>query len=131
MKKYLLHDKSIGVATLAQIHESLYSTYYDNDDDSDIIRLAHGFSYHNGPEWVWLYGFYIAALVKFKGEHLKKEQVLALVQEHSKTIENHDWEGLPELTNKNADYCHFSCQTQAWSISSLILALEEIKKLKN
>ena len=49
VEKYLLHDKSIGVATLASFHESLYSTYYDNDDHSDIARLSHGYSYHNGP----------------------------------------------------------------------------------
>ena len=59
------------------------------------MRLAHGYSYHNGPEWVWLYGFYVSAMIKFKGEHLKKDQAFALIQEHFKAIENSEWYGLP------------------------------------
>ncbi len=39
--------------------------YYDNSDNSAQIKSAHGFSYHNGPEWVWLYGFYVVAKIRY------------------------------------------------------------------
>ncbi len=49
VETYLLFPKSVGMATLAEIHESLYLPYYDNSDDSAQVKSAHGFSYHNGP----------------------------------------------------------------------------------
>jgi len=47
--------------------------YYDNSDDSIQIKTAHGFSYHNGPEWVWLYGFYIVAKINFAQKDVSKK----------------------------------------------------------
>lgn len=66
VEKNLIKPDSIGIGTLDKIHESLYSEEYDNDLDSPEFKKAFGFSYHNGPEWVWLYGFYIKALLNFK-----------------------------------------------------------------
>ncbi|CAF1417753.1 unnamed protein product, partial [Adineta ricciae] len=34
---------------------------YVNDDDSYDFKRARGFNYHNGPEWLWLTGYYIRA----------------------------------------------------------------------
>ena len=34
---------------------------YVNDDDSHDYKRARGFNYHNGPEWLWLTGYYIRA----------------------------------------------------------------------
>ena len=33
--------------------------------------IAQGFSYHNGPEWVWLYGFYLMALKIFEEKDIR------------------------------------------------------------
>lgn len=44
-------------------------------------------------------------------------------------IQNDPWAGLPELTNKNGEYCRDSCNTQAWSASTLLDFLEEVHKL--
>ena len=49
-----------------------YSDFYDNNDDSDNPKIAQGYSYHNGPEWVWLYGYYVMAMVKFDTLNSKK-----------------------------------------------------------
>lgn len=89
-----MFSKSIGIATLASAHETLYSPYYDNSDDSSQIQTAHGFSYHNGPEWVWVYGFYVAAKCIFS-EGLLKNQYLGLIQPHAKYIEEDEWGSLP------------------------------------
>ncbi len=37
-----------------------------------------------------------------------------------KYIRTNVWNGLPELTNSNNSYCAGSCETQAWSIATLI-----------
>ncbi|XP_037601329.1 glycogen debranching enzyme isoform X4 [Cebus imitator] len=36
------------------------------------------------------------------------------------------WKGLPELTNENAQYCPFSCETQAWSIATILETLYDL-----
>ena len=90
--------KSIGVGTLGNVH-SAYCPAYDNDDDSSDPKKAHGFSYHNGPEWVWLYGFYLVAKINFEKEKLSRQRMMTLVQEHAKTLEGSQWQSLCELTN--------------------------------
>lgn len=54
---------------------------------------------------------------------------MALLQNHARYLYSNDWGSLPELTNKNGEKNAFSCQSQAWSISSIILALNSIKKI--
>lgn len=81
------------MGTLDKIHESLYSDEYDNDLDSPEFKKAFGFSYHNGPEWVWLYGFYIKALLNFK--KITKQQAFSLLQDHRAYIRKDIWMSLP------------------------------------
>lgn len=65
VEEHLIKNQSIGVGTLSD-HHSFYCSYYDNSNESSDARVAHGFSYHNGPEWVWLYGFYLTAKINFE-----------------------------------------------------------------
>ena len=37
---------------------------------------------------------------------------------------------MPELTNKDGKLCPGSCNTQAWSISTIIEAVDELEKRK-
>jgi len=44
-------------------------------------------------------------------------------------IQTDPWAGLPELTNENGELCRDSCNTQAWSASTLLDFLEDVQKL--
>lgn len=44
-------------------------------------------------------------------------------------IKNDPWAGIPELTNKDGQLCSDSCDTQAWSASTLLDFFETAHKL--
>jgi glycogen debranching enzyme len=44
-------------------------------------------------------------------------------------IQDDPWAGLPELTNKDGQFCSDSCNTQAWSASTLLDFLETAHKV--
>lgn len=46
-------------------------------------------------------------------------------------IQTDPWSGLPELTNKDGQLCCDSCNTQAWSASTLLDFLETARKLNS
>ncbi|CAF4409148.1 unnamed protein product [Adineta steineri] len=106
---------------------------YINDDDSNEYKRAHGFNYHNGPEWLWLTGYYIRAklywskqqndplIIKQTIEHIQK--ILSL---HMELLFSNDWKGLPELTNANGQFSPYSCSVQAWSSATLLGALYDL-----
>ncbi|EEB91884.1 hypothetical protein MPER_09687, partial [Moniliophthora perniciosa FA553] len=98
--------------------------------------LPKGLNYHNGPEWGWPLGYFLRAYLVFDtrvGEgkldpkntlhHL--HQILLAPRNH---IKNDPWAGIPELTNEGGQYCHDSCNTQAWSSSTLLDFLETVHK---
>ncbi|KAK0218056.1 glycoside hydrolase family 13 protein [Armillaria fumosa] len=114
-----------------------YRPIYDNSNDSNDASIAKGLNYHNGPEWGWPLGFFLRAYLDFDsraGEgktdikrtlhHL--HQILLTPRQH---IRSDPWAGIPELTNENGQYCHDSCNTQAWSASTLLDFLEAVHKL--
>lgn len=57
--------------------------------------------------------------------HVLHNHLLA-VRQH---IQSDPWRGLPELTNENGSYCPDSCNTQAWSASTILDFLEEVQKI--
>jgi len=113
-----------------------YIPNYVNDDDSNDYKRAKGFNYHNGPEWLWLMGFYLRAklywakqqndpsIVKQTVQHLKE-----ILSEHHQLIFGNDWKGLPELTDANGQPCPHSCNVQAWSAATLLEAFYDLTQL--
>ncbi|CAG9321923.1 unnamed protein product [Blepharisma stoltei] len=116
----------LGIRTLSE-NDKEYRDFYDLSNDSDDKSIAHGFSFHNGPEWIWPFGYYLRALMVFQAE--KPEFIMKCLADHRKYLENSPWMSMPELTNKMGRPNKFACPAQAWSVSSLIEALFEYKKL--
>ncbi|XP_011307475.1 glycogen debranching enzyme isoform X1 [Fopius arisanus] len=113
-----------------------YNGYYDNANDSADQKLAQGWNYHQGPEWVWPMGFFLRARLHFAPlvggkEELRRtiQSTEAILSKHFVEASTNHWRGLPELTNKDGDYCRDSCRTQAWSAGTILETLYELKKL--
>ena len=130
-EQYLIVNNCIGVRTL-DYSDKNYNGYYDVSNDSDNYLIAHGLNYHNGPEWVWPSGFYLISKMIFNDEG---EEIFIHLCKRLIPFENYilkdKWSGLPELTNKDGAFCEGSCPTQAWSIATLIEAINELANKYN
>ncbi|XP_053966475.1 glycogen debranching enzyme isoform X1 [Anastrepha ludens] len=107
-----------------------YRPNYDNSNDADDCTVAHGFNYHQGPEWIWPIGFYLRARLIFAKKCGYLDETIAetwsILRAHFKELHTSHWRGLPELTNDNGAYCHDSCRTQAWSVATVLEVLHDL-----
>ncbi|KAI9872989.1 MAG: hypothetical protein M1830_000959 [Pleopsidium flavum] len=125
-----------GMATLDPT-DLQYRPYYKSSEDSNDFATSKGRNYHQGPEWLWPTGFFLRALLKFDlmrrttGEERTEafQQVTRRLAGCKKEIRESPWAGLPELTNKNGEYCADSSPTQAWSAGCLIDLFYDAKEL--
>ncbi|KAJ2787369.1 bifunctional 4-alpha-glucanotransferase/amylo-alpha-1,6-glucosidase [Coemansia interrupta] len=135
----------LGMRTLDP-SDMRYRPNYDNSNDSDDPLVAHGINYHQGPEWLWLTGYYLRAQLKFMRMAISKRSkdsknflaplrtVYHELHAHMVSLKHHisnsNFAGLPELTNQDGAYCRDSCDTQAWSSGCLLMALHEMIQLE-
>jgi len=119
---------SLGVRTLDPSDWN-YNGDYNNSDDSDNFKIAHGFNYHNGPEWLWPLGYYLRARFVFfdQPEDKTVKFILNKLSNHLQELKQTDWYGLPELTNSNGSYCNDSCRIQAWTHGTLLDVLYDLQ----
>ncbi|CAG8464281.1 8825_t:CDS:10 [Acaulospora morrowiae] len=116
-----------------------YRGDYDNNNDSTDPHIAKGWNYHQGPEWLWVTGYFLRAYLYFdtrvgNGKNDPHETVHAITRHllpHRSFIETSPWAGLPELTNTDGAECLHACPTQAWSAATLLDLFDDIKKLEN
>ncbi|XP_063361631.1 glycogen debranching enzyme [Cydia amplana] len=108
-----------------------YRPEYDNSDNSADPSVAHGFNYHQGPEWAWPLGFYLRARLAFAHDAGRRARTLAAVHAAlaapAAELRSSPWRGLPELTGPGGAPCRDSCRTQAWSGGCLFELLHELR----
>lgn len=115
-----------------------YDGNYNNSYDGPDAKIARGFNYHQGPEWVWPVGYFLRAKLHFSRLQENPEETFrSTVKFIHKTLGKHHleimsspWRGLPELTNKDGAPCHDGCPTQAWSMSCLLEVMHDLYKLQ-
>ncbi|XP_041659129.1 glycogen debranching enzyme isoform X1 [Cheilinus undulatus] len=121
----------LGMKTLDP-DDMVYCGVYDNALDNENYNLAKGFNYHQGPEWLWPVGYFLRAKLYFAkklGEDNYSKTVTLVknvLSRHYTHLERSPWKGLPELTNENGQYCPFSCETQAWSMATVLEVLHDL-----
>jgi len=127
----------LGLKTLDP-RDWTYDGFYENDLDSTVFNKALGFNYHQGPEWVWVYGPFLRAKIYFSKivcseEDFDKciENVRSVLSRHKDEILSSPWRGLPELTNKDGTFCQHGCPTQAWSMGCILEVLYDLEKILN
>ncbi|ODO11295.1 glycogen debranching enzyme [Cryptococcus amylolentus CBS 6273] len=126
----------LGMKTLDPADQQ-YRGYYDNSNDSDDKAIAKGWNYHQGPEWSFPLGWFLMAYLEFdqragegKEDSTKTlHYISSILRKLSHHIENDPWRGLPELTNQDGQYCYDSCNTQAWSASTILDVLQLMHKV--
>ncbi|KAG1849422.1 glycoside hydrolase family 13 protein [Suillus subalutaceus] len=129
---------SLGMKTL-DASDMQYRPQYDNSNDTTDRCVAKGLNYHNGPEWGWPLGYFLRAYLYFDTrfgagkedttQTLHYLHKILLTPKHH--IQTDPWAGIPELTNKDGQYCADSCNTQAWSASTLLDFLEEVHRMES
>lgn len=120
----------LGIKTLDP-DDWAYCGDYDNSNQSSDPKVAHGFNYHQGPEWLWPLGYYLRARLNFaqdNGCYIKTiAEIRGMLSAHVAEIQSNGYRGLPELTNSGGAYCADSCRTQAWSAATVLEVLHELK----
>lgn len=123
IEKYLMIPGSLGICSL---------DFEDKDYCGDIdfgetwkYATSQGFNLHNGPEHVWLIGYYLLSKMHFwhTDNHNNflhyANSILAPLMKH---ITNNPWTGLPDYTSKGKE-CNDAYSTYSISISLIYEAI--------
>nr|KAG5710257.1 hypothetical protein BaRGS_008973 [Batillaria attramentaria] len=99
----------LGMKTLDPTDWAYCGDYFVDDDSSDPM-VAHGFNYHNGPEWVWPLAYFLRAKLYFAAKMDRQQKGILretvdyinnVLCRHYQELMHSPWKSLPELTNSN------------------------------
>ncbi|KAF8819174.1 Amylo-alpha-1,6-glucosidase [Cardiosporidium cionae] len=130
-KQRLWGINQLGLKTLDPLDEQFCGDY-DNSNNSSDRKIAHGWNYHQGPEWIWPLGYFLKAKFiflleeKFYSREECVKNCMEFLVNHRRFLEENLWISLPELTNADGQECFFSCKAQAWSIATILSFLHFI-----
>ncbi len=75
------------------------------------------------------------SVVMYNPHNLVQQELMAhcrhLLKNHNEYLKKDRWMSLPELTNKDGEVCHSSCNAQAWSVATITDAVMMIQKESN
>lgn len=128
----------LGMRTLDPRDWAYCGDYIVNEDSCDPNK-AHGFNYHNGPEWLWPLAYFLRAKLYFAAK-LDRQQKGILrdtvdfinntLCRHYQELMHSPWKSLPELTNTDGSYCRDSCRAQAWSDGCILEVLYDLERVE-
>ena len=137
-ERQLLGGGQLGVKTLDPGDWAFRGEYSAGAKGEKAV--AGGWNYHQGPEWLWPYGFYLRARLHFPPQPLaaadgarwasssaRRQWVLSRLARQRAHVEGSAEGALPELTNAGGGHCPDSCAVQAWSGATLLDALEDLR----
>jgi hypothetical protein len=150
IERQLIGEAQLGVKTLDPGDWAFRGDYAAGAGGDK--RVAGGWNYHQGPEWVWPYGVYLRARLRFPPPPLaaaggggggggegasgwrcaaeRRRWLLAALAAHRAHVEAAPEGGLPELTNAGGRHCADSCSLQAWSGATVLDALEDLRLME-
>uniref|UniRef100_A0A914X3C5 Glycogen debranching enzyme C-terminal domain-containing protein n=1 Tax=Plectus sambesii TaxID=2011161 RepID=A0A914X3C5_9BILA len=124
----------LGMKTLDP-SDFAYNGYYDNSNDGTDKKTAKGWNYHQGPEWLWVSGFFLRAQLAVAWRLREKhgevwEETLTKVKHKLGAfwvhLQKSPWRSLPELTNSGGAECGGSCPAQAWSVGCILETVADL-----
>lgn len=122
----------LGMRTLDPADPS-YRPDYHQAESADYLT-SKGFNYHQGPEWVWCLGHYLLAWMHFNRASMSgpeiRAYVMGVLRPHVRHLEGlPPFLGLPELTNREGSRCGDSCESQAWSMATILEVVLQVESL--
>jgi glycogen debranching enzyme len=140
-ERQLLGEAQLGVKTLDPGDWAFRGVYAAGAGGER--RVAGGWNYHQGPEWLWPYGAYLRARLRFPPPPLaapggtgwrsgveRRRWLLAALARHRAHLEEAPEGALPELTQAGGARCDDSCTAQAWSGATILDALEDLRAME-